>query len=346
MMRIAEEDALNLTKQLLTARGAPVRHAALQAHVLVDAELKGHPSHGLQRLPRLLRRVEKGLIDPETAGTCAWRADAVLDVDGGRGFGPVVAMNALEQLDVRRASTGIALAAIRNSNHLGMLAFYVERAAERGAIGIALSTSEALVHPHGGTRAMLGTNPISIAVPTAGRPLVLDLATSTVSMGKIHHHAATGKPIPEGWARDAEGRATTDAAAARSGSLAPFGDAKGYGLGLAIELLVAALAGSALAPDVHGTLDSDHVCNKGDVLILVDPLNAPDLAGRLSAYLDAVRASQPADTDRPVRVPGDGAGERREKSRTAGFDIDERLWDELVSLSPPSTIARSEGRIR
>lgn len=345
-MRIAEGEAIDLSEGLLIERGAPPRHASLQARVLIDAELKGHPSHGLQRLPRLLRRAEKGLIDPESAGTCSWRADAVLDVDGGRGFGPVVAMNALDQLDARRASTGIALAAIRNSNHLGMLAFYVERAAERGAIGIALSTSEALVHPHGGTRAMLGTNPLAVAVPTAGRPLVLDLATSTVSMGKIHHHAATGKPIPEGWARDAEGRATTDAEAAKAGSLAPFGDAKGYGLGLAIELLVAALAGSALAPDVHGTLDSDNVCNKGDVLILVDPMNAPDLAARLSTYLDAVRASPPADPDRPVRVPGDGAGERRERSRQHGFEIDDRLWAELTSLSTQSHSARIEGRVQ
>ena len=346
MMRIAEEDARDLSKSLLMARGAPEQHASLQTHVLIDAELKEHPSHGLQRLPRLLRRIENGLIDPEARGKGRWRSDALLEIDGQRGLGPVVAMNALDQLDQRRLSTGIALAAIRNSNHLGMLAWYVERAAERGAIAIALSTSEALVHPYGGTRAMLGTNPIAVAVPTAERPFVLDLATSTVSMGKIHHHAAIGKQIPESWARDAEGRTTTDATAAKAGSLAPFGGAKGYGLGLAIELLVGALAGSALSPDVRGTLDSEHVCNKGDVLILIDPDRSADMAERLSAYLDAVRASEPADPDHPVQVPGDGAWKRRETSRRYGFEIDKRLWDELNALSAENQSPRFIGHIQ
>ncbi|MAY63197.1 MAG: dehydrogenase [Rhizobiales bacterium] len=345
-MRIAEEQAMDLSEDLLKARGAPSQHAALQARVLIDAELKGHPSHGLQRLPRLLRRIGRGVADPETTGKPIWRAEGILEVDGRRGLGPVVAMHTLSQLDERRTKTGIALAAIRNSNHLGMLAFYVEEAARRGAIAIALSTSEALVHPYGGTRAMLGTNPIAIAVPTAGRPFVLDLATSTVSMGKIHHHASTGKPIPEGWARDAEGRATTDAEAAKAGSLAPFGDAKGYGLGLAIELLVAALAGSALSPDVRGTLDSEHVCNKGDVFILVDPVRSPDMAKRLSAYLDAIRSSPPAEPGSPVQVPGDGADHRRARSRLDGFEIDDRLWAELNALSTPSHSALIEGRVQ
>jgi LDH2 family malate/lactate/ureidoglycolate dehydrogenase len=249
-------------------------------------------------------------------------------------------MAAIERLQERAVATGIALAAIHDSNHLGMLAYYVEQIAARGRVGIAMSSSEALVHPHGGTRAMLGTNPIAIAVPTAGRPLVLDLATSTVSMGKIHHHAANGMQIPEGWARDAEGRPTTDAASAKLGAIAPFGGAKGYGLGMAIELMVAALTGAALAPDIHGTLDADFACNKGDVLITIDIRWAPDLLERLSAYLDLVRASPPADPDRPVAVPGDGATRRRETALRDGFEIEPGLWAELnaLSLSNPSLV--------
>ncbi len=339
-MNATAQQATALATRLLTQRGVPQGHAAVQAGVLVEAELKCHPSHGLQRLPRLLARIERGLADPLAQGTGHWRSAAVLEVDGERGLGPVVALHALRQLGERVADTGIALAAIRNSNHLGMLAWYVEQVAASGRIGIALSSSEALVHPHGGTRAMLGTNPLAIAVPTAAQPLVLDLATSTVSMGKIHHHAATGRPIPEGWARDAEGRATTDAARARHGAIAPFGGAKGYGIGMAVELLVAALAGSALAPEVRGTLDAESICNKGDVLIVIDTASAPDLAGRLAAYLDAVRDSPRADPAEPVRVPGDGAAARRAEALRDGFAIDPRLWRELQALAldtPPSS---------
>ena len=336
-MKISEPSAMALASRLLIERNALADHAECQARVLVEAELKGHPSHGLQRLPRILARIERGLIDPTTRGESRWRAAAVLEVDGRRGLGPVVAMAAIDALNERVGTTGIALAAIRNGNHLGMLASYVERIASEGRIGLAMSSSEALVHPHGGTRAMLGTNPVAIAVPTEGAPLVLDLATSIVSMGKIHTYAASGRPLPEGWARDADGEPTTDAARAKLGSIAPFGDAKGYGLGIALELLVAALAGTALAPDIGGTLDADAVCNKGDVLIVIEPMAVPGLAGTLSDYLDSVRASPPSIAGRPVGIPGDGAARRRATARKDGFDIAPELWTELHRLSRAST---------
>ena len=281
-------------------------------------------------------------MDCSATGSSRWRSDAVLEIDGGRGLGPVVAMNALHLLGQRVASSGIALAAIHNSNHLGMLAWYVEQVAALGHIGIALSTSEALVHPHGGTRAMLGTNPLAIAVPTAARPLVLDLATSTVSMGKVHHHARNGRPLPEGWARDADGHPTTDAERAKSGAIAPFGGAKGYGIGMAIELLVAAGVDVIVVDTAHGhsagvlnrgTLDAEAVCNKGDVLMVISAASAPHIAQQLAGYLDAVRASPAAAQDCPVRVPGDGAAERRAHSLHNGFDISPALWAELQALT-------------
>lgn len=340
-MKVFHQDAMALATRLLTDRGALKDHAVLQAGALIEAELKGHPSHGLQRLPRLLSRIERGLANPHTAGLSEWRTDSVLSVDGERGLGPVVAMAALQQLEQRVLSTGIAMAAIRNNNHLGMLAWYVEHAAESGCIGIALSSSEALVHPHGGTRAMLGTNPLAIAVPTAGQPLVLDLATSTVSMGKIHHHAVNGQPLCEGWARDDLGQPTTDAARAKHGAIAPFGGAKGYGIGIALELMVAAIAQSALAPDIRGTLDSDAVCNKGDVLIVIQPPSAPGLGNRLEAFLQAIRASPAAEAGYTVRVPGDGAAQRRTQLLREGFDVRPELWDELQALAKSPSISPS-----
>nr|WP_280114309.1 Ldh family oxidoreductase [Rhizobium grahamii] len=320
-------------RNLLEEKGTPHAHALQQAEVLVEAELRGHPSHGLQRLPRILTRIDKGLIDPRTRGKSHWRTPSFLDVDGLRGLGPVVALQACAILAERASSTGVAVAGIRNSNHLGMLAYYVERLANEGIIGIALSSSEALVHPYGGTTALLGTNPLAIAVPTSDRPLVVDLATSVVSMGKIHHHAANGSAIPEGWARDSDGGVTTNAANAMKGSIAPFGDAKGYALGMALELLVASIAGSSLAPEVRGTLDADAVCNKGDVLIAVDVGRQPQVLACFSSYLDRIRQSRPADPMRPVTVPGDGARSRRERALNDGFEISGNLWDELKALS-------------
>lgn len=332
-MLVSAEDVREIAEKALLSQGVAEDHAGLQADLLIEAELRGLPSHGLQRLPRLVARLRAGLADPVASGVIRETRPAVFTVDGERGLGPIVMMHGLEQLAARMPEHGIALAAIRNANHIGMLAYYAEAAAARNLIGIVLTTSEALVHPYGGTEAMLGTNPIAIGIPTGAEPYILDLATSRVSMGKIHHHALTGTPIPEDWAVDAEGLRTTDPEAAKAGAIAPFGEAKGYGLGLGVELLVAALAGSAFAPDVGGTLDATEVANKGDVLILIDPAVGEGSAAGLAAYLDRLRASRPVDADRPVAVPGDGMRARRARALCDGIDLPDALHTEISALA-------------
>lgn len=322
-----------MAEKALSAQGLLAANAALQADLLIEAELRGLPSHGLQRLPRLIARLKNGLADPNATGEAQETRPGVATVDGQRGLGPVVMMHTLEHLVERARTQGIALAAIRNANHIGMLAYYAEAATARELIGIVLTTSEALVHPFGGTEAMLGTNPIAIGIPAGAEPFLLDLATSRVSMGKIHHHALTGTEIPSDWAVDANGQRTTDPEAAKHGAIAPFGEAKGYGLGLAVELLVAGLAGSAFAPDVGGTLDASDVANKGDILILIDPAAGAGNAAGLTAYLERLRASRPADPERPVAVPGEGMRARRAQALARGIELPGPLYEEIHALA-------------
>ena len=322
----------DLATGLLITRGVPEAAARLQADLLVEAELRGLPSHGVQRLPLLISRLDKGLADGTKQGKVIWRRAGFLEMDGERGLGPVVIMNAIEAIASRLEDTGIGLAAIRNANHIGMLAYYAEAVARTGRIAIILSTSEALVHPYGGTDAMLGTNPIAIGIPSGDEPFILDLATSIVSMGKINNHALRDLPIPSEWAVDAEGNRTSDPVAARQGAIAPFGEAKGYGLGLAIELIVSLLAGSDLAPEIHGTLDDTHPANKGDLVIMIDPQAGAGSAPALSHYLESVRQSRPSDPGRPVAVPGDGGRARRKAALSTGIDVPEPLFDQLLAL--------------
>lgn len=322
-----------LATAALADQGVPPGPADVQADLLIEAELRGLPSHGVQRLPRLVARLRAGLASPTASGQRTEIRPGVATIDGQRGLGPVVMMRALDDLAAVAMAQGIALAAIRNANHIGMLAYYAEAAAARGLISIVLTTSEALVHPYGGTEAMLGTNPIAIGIPTGAEPFILDLATSLVSMGKIHHHALTGTPIPQDWAVDAAGRPTTDPEAAKTGAIAPFGEAKGYGLGLAVELLVAALAGSAFAPEVSGTLDAAYVANKGDLLILIDPAAGEGTAGALATYLNRLRASCPADAGPPVAVPGDRMRARRAEALDRGIEVPTPLLDDIRALA-------------
>lgn len=333
-MPVLDVDEVRQTAQCaLMCAGIAEAHARLQVDLWLDADLRGVPSHGLLRLDRLVERVQAGLADPDATGSQLWQGRGFLLVDGRKGLGPVVANAALEQIQRRAHDTGIAMAAIANSQHIGMLAWYAERVARSGQVGIVLSTSEALVHPWGGRRALLGTNPIAIGVPTGETdPFVMDTATSRVSMGEIHDHANRNASIPDDWALDAAGNPTTDAHQAKSGAIAPFGQAKGYALGLAIELLVSALSGAALGTDVHGTLDATHPANKGDVFIVVD---GPRTAG-LSAYLDVIRTSEPAVGFDAVLIPGERGRAKRAEHLAHGVPIADAVWDRVQHLAQAS----------
>ncbi|MFT0545559.1 Ldh family oxidoreductase [Allopusillimonas ginsengisoli] len=326
-MLINYESAVRVAAQALENVGVPVQAARTQVSLLVEGELRGRASHGLLRLPRIIERIRNKVADPIATGKHLWRGTSYLDVDGQNGLGPVVALAALDAAMERTRDAGAVIVGIHNNNHLGMLAWYAEHIARQGYVLIAMSTSEALVHPWGGRSAMLGTNPISVGVPTSDRPFVLDMATSVISMGKIHDYAQLGKPLEPGWALDTHGNPTTDAMSAKNGSIAPFGQAKGYALGLAIEVLVTSLTASAIGTEVQGTLDSTEVCNKGDVFVVVKP-GQSNVAAKISAYLDLIRASGSEDGVQ-VLVPGDRATAMRNRMIAQGIDLPPALWDRL-----------------
>lgn len=334
MPRIDFAHAVAVVDRVLAEAHVPEENARLQRDLLLDAEMRGIASHGLVRLPRILERIANGVIDPRTRGQHEWRAPGFLHVDGMGGLGPVVAQAAIDALLERASSQGVAVAAVANSNHIGMLGFYADRVAEAGRCLIALSTSEALVHPWGGRRAMIGTNPIAIGLPTGDGPFMMDTATSVVSMGEVHEHANRGAPIPLGWALDAEGNPTTDAAAAREGAIAPFGDAKGYALGLAFELLVTSLSGSAIGRDVRGTLDSTEPASKGDLFIVLDQKLTP-----VARFIEHLRFEPPAKGFDQVRIPGERGRELRRKALKEGLQVAEVTWTKLCTIAgePAST---------
>ncbi len=328
-MNVAVSELESLVLDVLGAAGVPAVHARIQADVLLEAELRGHPSHGLLRVRTIVERIVNGVSDPRASGRHDWRAPGLLTVDGEGGLGPVVGLRALEAIGGRARDTGIAVAALRRSNHLGMLAWYVERAARGGQLAMATCTSEALVHPWGGAPALLGTNPLAIGVPAQPRPLVLDMSTGRVSRGKILEHARRGAAIPPDWAVDAAGRPTTDPGAAAA--ISPFGGAKGYALGLALEVLVATLTATALGRDVRGTLDSTHESTKGDVFIVLD-VPDPAITVAVSAYLQTVREAPRMPGYTAVAVPGDRAAQAREDAARDGIEVADATLEELRRL--------------
>ncbi|WP_423182866.1 Ldh family oxidoreductase [Arthrobacter sp. NyZ413] len=323
---VGREEMQDVIARALIVHGASEENAAVQAASLVEGQMRGHASHGIRRLAVLVGRMRKGLIEPNARPQLDWLTPSVLRVDGNRGFGPVVAYQAIDAVVARAEETGVAMAAISNSSHIGMLAPYVESIALRGQVALLLTTSEALVHAWGGRGATVGTNPIGIGVPTGGDPLVLDMSTAQVSMGKILDYAATGRPLPSGWAVDALGNPTSDAAAAaQGGALSPFGGPKGYALGIALEALVGTLTATAFGADVVGTLDTDFPATKGDLLICVslERLGLLGMLPALTAYLDTVRDSAATGG---VDIPGDRARRTKEMNDAHGVPVDEEVW--------------------
>ncbi|TFD07589.1 MULTISPECIES: Ldh family oxidoreductase [unclassified Cryobacterium] len=339
-MLIPVDDVRATATDALLSAGVSPENTEILIRSLVEAELRGFPSHGLLRLPRVIERIRNGVADGHATGQHVWTASAQLSVDGERGIGPVVAHHALAAISQRAKTTGIAVASIANNNHIGMLALYAEDIARAGQVLIGFTTSEALVHPWGGRTAMVGTNPVTIGVPASPDPFVMDMATGLVSMGKIHDYAHRGEVIPEGWALDAAGNPTHDAVAAKSGAIAPFGGAKGYALGLAFEVLVASLTATATGRDVVGTLDSTEVCNKGDVFIVVEPTNSTTA---ISNYLAEIRGTDPTNPAHPVLVPGDRALRVRRCGRELGIEVAPEVWGRIIELLSPIKSERRRG---
>lgn len=330
-MRVDFDTLVRTCVEILTRRGVSLADATLQAEWLAEANARHHDSHGVQRMATLDGRLRAGLISVEPRIGFDWRSSVALSVDADHALGPVAACAAIDQLLPRARAHGIAIAAIRNSNHLGMLAGYVERIAEEGMIGMVFTTSEALVHPWGGSEAMVGTNPIGIGVPSNNAPLIVDMATSEVSAGRILAHHATGTPLGEGWAVDEFGESTLDPAEAMRGALSPFGGAKGYALGAALEALVGAVSGTAFGPEKRGTLDAEDLSTKGDTIIAIDPrvIDPEYSPERVGDYFDSLRRSTAKRGGVAVRVPGDRARADSATSRRDGIELSEELWEDL-----------------
>ena len=215
-----------LAEQVLIAAGASSANAASTASALIAAELNGLPSHGLSRIPFYADQVVSGKVDGTAVPVLTRAAPVVVHIDACDGFAyPAIDAGLAEGMLVAREA-GLSAIAITRSHHCGALGHAVERAAEAGLIAMFFANSPAAIAPWGGRAALFGTNPIAFAVPRpAAPPLVIDLSLSVAARGKIMLAAEHGESIPEGWALDAEGRPTTDAAAALEGTMMPLGGA-------------------------------------------------------------------------------------------------------------------------
>jgi (2R)-3-sulfolactate dehydrogenase (NADP+) len=326
IMTLAEAETL--VKETLTRCRTDADNAKSVARALVGAEAEGQKGHGLSRLPTYAAQAKIGKVDGFAKPALAWRRPAAAVVDAKNGFAYPAIDAALDTLPQAAQKNGLAAAAITRSHHCGVVGHPVEHLAQAGLMALMFANTPAAIAPWGGAKAVFGTNPIAFACPLPGKPpIVVDLSLSKVARGNILAARQKGEQIPDGWALDADGKPTTDPAAALAGTMLPLGDAKGTALALMVELLAAGLTHAHFAAEASSFLDAKgRPPGTGQLLVAFDP---PAFGGTLDHFA-ALAASIEAQAG--ARLPGARRLTARERAKREGVTVTDALLAEIAAV--------------
>ncbi|MFO7566878.1 MAG: Ldh family oxidoreductase [Enhygromyxa sp.] len=332
MRVIHPRDAERLAKAAARARGLADEHAELLARALVSTSLRGVDSHGLRLLPLYLRELEEGRANPRPRWTWTSPRPALTVLDADAAPGVVAGLVAATRAAELARAQGLGLVSVVNSNHFGAASVYTLELARHGLLGLCCSNADPLMAAPGARVATLGTNPLSIAMPTSGEPFCLDMATSQVAWGRVKATWAAAGRLPPGWARDADGRDCAEPGAGPPVLAQTLGGSKGAGLALAVELLCAGLVGAGFGNQQSHLFAApwDRPREVVHTLIAIDiaAFGEPEpLLARVSDYLGWYRA-QPRVDGQPGIVPGDLEAQA-EQERADELEIEDAVAEAL-----------------
>ncbi|OLO28649.1 malate dehydrogenase [Alkalihalophilus pseudofirmus] len=319
------------------AAGVPVKSAEIVAESLVEADLRGVDSHGVVRTSIYLKRMEEGMIQPDSNFFTHSETDTMALLDGNNNFGSVVGMEALNKALDKAEKSGIGVVGVKNSNHFGTGAYYAKKAIDQGFILLVLSNASQTMPPTGGVRPFLGTNPLAIGVPTGTDvPFILDMATSVVARGKIIVASQKGESIPEGWAIDKEGNPTTDANAALEGSVLPLGGPKGYGISMFIDILAGVLTGAGFGKYVNNMYENwEDPQNVGHFFLAININNFMPIdyfKERMDLYIADLKNEPKALGVEEIYIPGELELRRTIERKENGIELPEKVVQELSEI--------------
>lgn len=345
--RFRADELRDFTAAVFESLGLDAADALLGAAVLVDADLAGIESHGIAHLPwhpGYAPGLKQGIVNPRPSITVDRDSPVAATWDADAGVGVVVAARAMEACIAKAAATGIGMIAVRNSRHFGAAGYYAHMAAHRDMIGMALCNVPPIAHAAGGIDRVFGTNPIAMAAPVEGdHAFLLDMATTAVAGGKLEIALRQGKPIPSGWAVDAEGADSDDPAILRSGGgLLPLGSRmetsayKGYGLGIMVDILSGVLPGMGSAMFVdRSTLAQGQWFAAWRIDAFCDPAR---FKADMKRMVDALRATRPSRGREAVLVAGDPEASARAERTVWGVPLDLETIEQLKSLGAELSI--------
>jgi uncharacterized oxidoreductase len=338
MARFNPGELLQLSERLLCAGGVPLAHARLVAKLLVKADLRGYPGHGVTRIAPYLAWIKNGTIKLDEQAEILREGKTTAMIDGHHYLGQVVAHDAMRLAINKAQQHGVGIVCIRRASHCGRLADYVEMAAEQGMIGIgAVSVGAGNTAPYGAMQRVTGTNPVAFGVPGSNPShFILDFATSAMSMGEIQKRLARGEAIPDGVLIDGQGNPTRDFAAFRGpprGMFLPFGGHKGSGIALVTELLGGALTGNGLGREwwEKGGHGVNGMFLQAIAVEEFQPLH--EFTAKVDELVSFVKSRKPAPGFSEIFLPGEQARRHEEQQRKDGIEIDTDTWSDLVKLA-------------
>jgi len=352
-MLIDHQELRATAARIFEAGRSAKAEARIVADHLVEANLRGHDSHGVGMIPRYIANLNAGTIVPNNKGRVLKEEGAILVYDGERGYGQVVAREATKLAIARARESGIAVVALRNAHHIGRVGTYGELCAEAGLVSVHFVNVHghaALVAPHRGGDARLSTNPVCVAVPAAepGRPVILDMATSKVAMGKVRVARNRGEALAAGLVMDAKGKPSSDPNVMFQeprGAMMPFAEHKGYALAFICELLAGAVGGGGtLKPENQrqGTITNSMLT------FVIDPARLAErswIEEEIRAITGYVTLSPPLKPDEPVLIPGDPERLSRAQRIAEGVPLDAETWREILAAAKSLGLALESPRV-
>ena len=337
-MRYSVNDLTQICVRLLKALGATIEEANIIANQLIEANLRGQDGHGVLMLPYYARQVLEGNFKLGVDVDVIRETPSSALINGNWGFGQVIASKAMELAIAKAKIQSISLVGIFNCNHIGLVAHYPMMALKHDMIGITLCNSAPQVAPYGGRVRKMGTNPISIAIPSKEEnPIVLDMATSIVAAGKVRAKSAKGEPTPDGWIIDGNGNPTVDPeiflkgdrGEPGGGMLLPLGGYKGFGLSIIVDLLCGALMEA-------GCSSTDLSRGNGVVMsaIKIHSFTAIEqFTDSVDGLIRSLKNTPTAPGYDEIFMPGELEFRAYEKRRKTGIEIDAQTWRNLKSIA-------------
>lgn len=329
LFRVA--DLQRYAAALLAGGGFGAEQAEQTADVLVWANARGVDSHGVLRIPRYVEMVEAGTIQPHAEPAVVERKGAISVMEAARAPGATAMVAAMQEAVEQASRFGIGWCSARNITHAGAIGYYALKAAEKGFVGIVMTASGPLMAYHGSRGSAVSTNPLAIAVPANGEPIVLDMSTSNVALGKVMAAKDAGKAIPPDWGVDEQGQPTTDPK--QVATLTPLGGPKGSGLSLMIEILASVLVNNpAIAPALTGR--GAGRMNGVAMALQIDAFGAPDgFAANVAQLTHALKAMPLAAGTSAILMPGERGFAEAAARRASGVPLASGTVARLAKLA-------------